>query len=451
MAEIIGVIGVAGQAVSTCYAYVCAFKDAPREAASLLQSLNDLRAALIGLQSVQAATSDVASGDQIAALAKAIDDSLQDILKRLKGKAPAGQQSSWQRKLQQSKWPLSRQETLSMMEDIERQKSTLQLYLDKIQVDLTSKGNSDLAEIKRAVETEGQARKRDESSAHRETVLSWLSKYLNEDKLQNVLQRKHRSSGQWIFSDEQWCNWKDQHSALLWLHGKSGSGKTVLAAHIIQHLLHESSTNTEKIFYFFCDSRDASTISQSAIASAILRQFCSMVDELPQVVEDAFGNGKGMHGREHNLSLTELEMLLANCLSQNPQQAKTIIIDAINEAEDQEELLAWLVRLMQLPSHRIKVIVTSTSQPRHQDTLMPILTLSISGQQHSADINAFLLQDLAKRQNLRRLDTEQKAAIAKALNGGADGSFLWVRCHLDRLSRLRLADDMMQALEGFTS
>ncbi|KAJ4327368.1 hypothetical protein N0V84_002139 [Fusarium piperis] len=133
---------------------------------------------------------------------------------------------------------------------------------------------------------EAKSRERRWESDQRQDVLRWLevgdSKSYQEDKLELLRSPSHCSegTGQWLTKSPRirsWLQFGRGHS-VLWLHGKPGSGKSVLCAQLIYFLRSDPSRNC---LFFFCDFHTKSY----AVTAQVLRSLCAqMIDLAPELV-----------------------------------------------------------------------------------------------------------------------------------------------------------------------
>ncbi|KAJ3966505.1 hypothetical protein EV361DRAFT_564145 [Lentinula raphanica] len=65
--------------------------------------------------------------------------------------------------------------------------------------------------------------------------------------------KKVKGTGQWILEDETYLRWK-QNRDILWIEGKSGSGKTFLMTSIINNL--SAGDDSSLVIYHYFDIRD---------------------------------------------------------------------------------------------------------------------------------------------------------------------------------------------------
>ncbi|KAF8553343.1 hypothetical protein OG21DRAFT_1254816 [Imleria badia] len=107
--------------------------------------------------------------------------------------------------------------------------------------------------------------------------------------------------------------WSNTEDSFLWLHGKAGAGKSVLAASVIESL-ENSLKDGEVLVFFYCDFRNERSTSAAKVMRSILSQL---------LLSDVML----LHAR--------YVFRLAKQFSQQP----FIVINALDECKNVEELL----------------------------------------------------------------------------------------------------------------
>ncbi|KAI0263652.1 hypothetical protein BC834DRAFT_305980 [Gloeopeniophorella convolvens] len=88
---------------------------------------------------------------------------------------------------------------------------------------------------------------------------------------------RHRGSATWLIQGETFKKWKLE-GTLLWIHGKVGSGKTVLCSAIIDDLWPIVKTESASVAYFYCDFQDPAKQDVHGILLSFLIQLCEQSD-----------------------------------------------------------------------------------------------------------------------------------------------------------------------------
>ncbi|KAF8128753.1 hypothetical protein EV363DRAFT_1170232, partial [Boletus edulis] len=67
-------------------------------------------------------------------------------------------------------------------------------------------------------------------------ILEWLNAWNSRRTHGRTLLLRQRDTCMWLPKTTAYKKWRDEKSSFLWLHGKPGAGKSVLAASVIEGL-----------------------------------------------------------------------------------------------------------------------------------------------------------------------------------------------------------------------
>ncbi|KAF9233919.1 hypothetical protein BU15DRAFT_79663, partial [Melanogaster broomeanus] len=166
-------------------------------------------------------------------------------------------------------------------------------------------------------------------------VLRWFNAFDCTVKHETTLRQRQEQTCSWLFHVQQFIDWRLSLSQFIWLNGKPGAGKSVLAAAVIEELS-GSLQGGETLAYFYCDFRNSRCTSAKEV-------ICSLV---VQLLRSASGNWLSLfpelkermdRGADPPAALDILSDLLicASGLHGRPM----IIIDALDECLDLPGLL----------------------------------------------------------------------------------------------------------------
>ncbi|RGP62626.1 nacht domain-containing protein [Fusarium sporotrichioides] len=292
-------------------------------------------------------------------------------------------------------------------------------------------------------------RKRDaDAAAERETqwhtqqlciILNWLeaSDTDQETKFEILRDRCHEGTLGWVTNSPKLRSWLRGHGKpVLWLHGKPGSGKSVLAAKLISFL---SADTARKVAFFFCDFNTpvhaASTGAFRALTAQILRL---SPDTAPFVYEEYIAHGK----KPTNDTLTKLlPRLISNI------KDLRLLVDGLDEIPTSEhrKLITDLLRVVK-EAPGCKILLISQDIPSISVHLSKHTRLSMAEEGDNTE------KDLAVVVSgfLRDLDSQHDGALGKTVLDGlqsdilkkAKGMFLWVHLVLDILVNAACLEDL---------
>ncbi|KAG4428205.1 hypothetical protein IFR05_016312 [Cadophora sp. M221] len=180
----------------------------------------------------------------------------------------------------------------------------------------------------------------------------------------------HAESGtnEWIWSYEPYVEWSNESSGILWIQGKPGSGKSVLAKTILGHLVSTSKDRLWHIADWFYNERGGErSTSHSSMLRALLFQILKQDHGLFRYYKDFYRSPEWL------ASLPEVLLCLAG-IEEDPPSI-LCVIDAMDESRDTSglysppgldtstghlrEILNLFLTIVNVPSSRIKVLVLS--------------------------------------------------------------------------------------------
>ncbi|KAL2157746.1 hypothetical protein VTH06DRAFT_5014 [Thermothelomyces fergusii] len=183
-------------------------------------------------------------------------------------------------------------------------------------------------EAKRHREVMGRwdALERAQEEKKRAELLEWLCD-IDPSEIYNTARNKYQEgTGNWLLEEEEFWAWEETPGSFLWLHGKAGGGKTVLASTVIKYLGDQYALNPWKALAYFCFSfSDVKKQDVSGMLASLVRQLCSRLLVLPREVKELFG----YKNRGHRPSVETLETALIAVISGFSEVY--IVIDALDE------------------------------------------------------------------------------------------------------------------------
>lgn len=325
-----------------------------------------------------------------------------------------------QKGLRALKWPLENDTVYEHVQILERCKSTFSLALSADQIILLGSLKKDFATTR---ERENQYRAKDEELRTRDRVITWLMKTDPSINHQEHRRKHHSATGQWFVKGQYLQNWRTTANSLMWLHGTSGCGKTVLTSTIIEHLREDWEQNCQRglaFFYFNFNNTEQQKVVN--FVCSYIAQLSSQVETLPSEIKNMYT--KYDSGRQSPL-LSDLTSAIASFRSYFKNIY--IVIDALDECPtanmEQEQVLDAIQEFRNWQDKEFHILVTSRQEPRVKDALGPIMTtapISIQKAQTKEDIDSFIGSALAKIAGTwwpEDLISEVQATLSTGANG----------------------------------
>ncbi|KAK6343722.1 hypothetical protein TWF730_011311 [Orbilia blumenaviensis] len=251
----------------------------------------------------------------------------------------------------------------------------------------------------------------------------------------NSRDRRHPGTGSWFLTLPEFKDWDGAlDSAVLWYHGIPGSGKSILATSIIDHLYTCHRNTKSSIIYFFCDFHTLETLQYRAIVSSLLKQVIilngALSNQLQGELEISYLNS------QLPPDIYRIEDLF--CTFAKQLGHLYIIIDGVDECtiEQRLDILAFLKRFLIKQPQNAKISLSTRPDIEIPKSLTIKFNISLSGAANQHDLETYIQYQLDSQcLNLGVYPTKVKEDIKEALLKGADGMFLWVYFQIHDIRR----------------
>ncbi|KAF8127009.1 hypothetical protein EV363DRAFT_502003 [Boletus edulis] len=283
-----------------------------------------------------------------------------------------------------------------------------------------------------------------------DSVLERLDGFSCNQKHDDVFSLRQHDTCKWLPETDQYKAWRNSNDSFLWLQGKAGAGKTVLAASVIDGIK-GTLQDRESLVFFYCDFRDERTTIAAAAMCSILSQLLRKLRngtgrDLIQLVNDIENRLTEGSLVKHTRSIVPFVSRAARQFRQQP----FLVLDALDECQDVENLL---IALCELKKGGMRPFVTSRPLHNIRDKFrdLPSISMDKMAKQVSADIGLHITREIDSDRRLRRLEGKLKMEILYMLRDKADGMFRWVQCQIDALKKCATTRDIRTALQGLPS
>ncbi|KAF8502067.1 hypothetical protein F5888DRAFT_1607906, partial [Russula emetica] len=295
----------------------------------------------------------------------------------------------------------------------------------------------------------------------RDSVHKWLSPPDPSTNHNIACGTRHKKMASWFFEGSTFQEWKSTGS-LLWVHGKPGSGKSVLCSTVIQDIEAMCKAGNASIAYFYFDFRDANKQGPRDLLLSLLTQLSASSNPRCDILSNLyFAHDEGKKQPS--------DSALAECLKEMvalPDQCPIyLIIDALDESSNtfgipspRERVLELVQELVELGLAHLRICVTSRPEIDIRDVLAPLAPLRVSLHDQSGqkkDIVEYVKSVVYSNSEpiMRRWKAEDKELVVEVLSERADGMFRWIFCQLETLrhclppSVRRTLDELPESLD----
>jgi len=349
------------------------------------------------------------------------------------------------------KWPLRSSETKELLQDLQRQKSTLSVALATQDLKVVLRALSGIEKIQEDVEELSrrlEAVSRIIITKDTQKLLDDFSSLVPRQDYEASLNLRHKGTGRWVIQSEDFRSWMESKNSGLWLFGIPGAGKTIISATIIEHIIPDTiqPSSDSALVYFFCDYKSVLKQSPQNIMASLVRQ-------LARQHQTSYDKAASYH-RNQTLNAewspppTEE---LCNLFAEMCESFKDVmvVVDGIDECGKDQGKAAEVLCGLKSHSQNVKVLLLSREEPDIQHQLRSFQSMSIAAQ--NKDLRLYVAAEIEKRIQSKELqirDVSLKKEIMDTLITGAAGMFRWVTCQIDYICELPTDSSRRKALKS---
>ncbi|KAJ2896038.1 hypothetical protein MKZ38_005923 [Zalerion maritima] len=283
---------------------------------------------------------------------------------------------------------------------------------------------------------------------HRQRLLHTLSSHDYRSPFREARKARHYGTAQWIFPMLEFSRWNDGTGpSVLWCYGKIGSGKTVLSASVIDHILVHKRGPQERVVFFFVQYDNPQPLKAETVLRSIIRQSLD-----PDTMSRDMENMLNKIDQGTLSGVKDLVALLRRIIASF--KLYYVIIDAVDEYERPEQgRLLGVLSSLSANEPRMRLFLSS------RESLSVVLRrkfqhmecVSMGSSQTSSDISLYVREYLQEQEQNGYLvvgDRSLLGEIKDALVRHADGMFLWVVYLIDELCTQHCDDDIRRSLRN---
>ncbi|KAH9055813.1 hypothetical protein EDB83DRAFT_1088809 [Lactarius deliciosus] len=249
----------------------------------------------------------------------------------------------------------------------------------------------------------------------------------------------HEGTAAWLTRGDAFKGWRTD-GCLLWVHGKPGSGKSILSSVIIRDIEDICNAGFASMAYFYFDFKDTAKQDSRASLSSLLIQLSDQSDTYCDILHDLYSTHRRGSVQPNDEALTQCLKTMLVALGQTPIY---VILDAVDEClntsgmpSPREKVLRLVKELVELKLSNLHLCITSRPEIDIRNALEPLAAHRISLHDESgqnADIAIYVSSIVHSDSRMRRWRAEERDIVVGTLSAKADGMFRWVFCQLEVL------------------
>lgn len=260
------------------------------------------------------------------------------------------------------------------------------------------------------------------SEATKPYFLNWLTPISHAPRLHDNRAKKAPGTGRWFLESDKYVHWMENSSRTLLLTGIPGSGKSILASTIIDHLSNTfSGDTTVGLCYLFFDFWRSDEQALVHILSALVKQLAQSQPSWPPSLEELYHHHRLGQTRP---SVEEISRILCDVASMYSRVF--IVVDAIDECPTLDAGRSKLIsELLDLQTKTgANLLATSRILPEIKERFNNDEAIMVDIHACEQDIDLYLDTNMARLWDFVSQDPRLQDEIKAGIKRGADGMFV---------------------------
>jgi hypothetical protein len=249
-----------------------------------------------------------------------------------------------------------------------------------------------------------------------------------EDDLKKHLDEYMDGSCSWLHESPQFLSWVSVDTSpqpiVLAIEGRPGSGKSTVAAYIVNNLRREK----QNVIFFFIKANHAEKESIVGLLRTIISQLLRIDHHSYDIIEPYYQES----GRAIADSLIELQRGVLSIMKKFSRGPLFLVLDAIDESSDKRETLDWLSSIGSFSSD---LRILFTTRPPSTFSLNSVASYSVLTLDNieKVSIDRYIKERVERNPILRNSKLGQE--VATSVSKAANGLWLYARLMMDDIDR----------------
>lgn len=249
------------------------------------------------------------------------------------------------------------------------------------------------------------------------------------------VQEPYQRTCEWIFHTEPTKSWLINPRGILFVQGLPGSGKSVLAKHLVRRIPEVLRARATMVLHYFVRSKTSEDTCENILASFLHQLF----KESSSSIKYAVKHFRTL-GEEFIRSLDVLIEILSDVITQEGGTSFTAIIDGFDELNPDEgrKLIRLSSQLEDIPNLGCIVTIRDTSDVRNfaERQYVTCSLLASEGSGHGIETFVSHSLDAVLAMAYNDLPSAKLQVVKNLVAEYATGRFLWAAIAVEEVSRL---------------
>ncbi|GKZ69501.1 hypothetical protein AnigIFM50267_004710 [Aspergillus niger] len=282
-------------------------------------------------------------------------------------------------------------------------------------------------------------------------ILDWISSVKYGSHHDTVSGNRTPGTGEWLLQHRTFRDWEESSSsAVLWLRGSPGVGKTYLTSKVIDHVQHTLTRcpNDEGFAYFYCNRTEDIRTRPLAVAQSYVRQLSSSLSKRSSsYIQSRFKSTyEELSMRGSDLDFERCRILLTDSLNLYPRT--TLVLDAFDECDraSRGNLIQLFEDLLSSSRRPVKLFIASRPDGDVQQQVRSHPNIEVLATDNHQDIQTYISQEMVKMNRMNSAFGKLQEEIESTLLEKCQGMFQWTYLQLKQLGACTTPEAIRECL-----
>ncbi|GLA60459.1 hypothetical protein AtubIFM54640_000913 [Aspergillus tubingensis] len=288
-------------------------------------------------------------------------------------------------------------------------------------------------------------------------ILDWVSTVKHKAHHDNVRNNRTPGTGDWLLRKAEFRDWEESSSsAVLWLRGSPGVGKTFLTSKVIDHIQHNlaRTPNDEGFAYFYCNRNEDIRTRPLAVARSYVRQLSSPASKTKSSNTNSWHIQSTLQSTYKNFRMEGADLHMKCCTkliteSLNLYPRTTLVLDAFDECDPSSrgDLLELFTDLLSNSTRPVKLFIASRPDRDVQQQVRSHTNIEVQATDNQQDIEAYISQEMPRLIENNGAFRELREMVESTLSEKSQGMFQWTYLQLKQLERCVSSEAILECLQ----